>query len=117
MLRLRCRTSRMSIAVEPVTNPNFAAWLTKSAVLRLQISFLLGRQSMFGQGRRSICVPRRRSGSPISPCARPRAWPPALFPQDEDFVPFRFGHVLLFFFRGCVSVGRGEEKNAISLMR
>ena len=37
--------------------------------------------------------------------------------QDEDFIPFRLGHALLSFFRGCVSVGRGEEKNAISLMR
>src|SRR5436305_15245134 len=49
MSRLRCRTRSMSIAVEPVTIPNLAAWRTRSATFALQISLLLGRQLMFGQ--------------------------------------------------------------------
>src|SRR5437763_1367128 len=49
MSRLRCRTRPMSIAVGPVTVPNLAAWRTRSATFALQISFLLGRQLMFGQ--------------------------------------------------------------------
>src|SRR5262245_2084439 len=39
----------MSIATEPVTVPNCAAWRTRCATLALQISFLLGRQLILGQ--------------------------------------------------------------------
>src|SRR5262249_36614653 len=41
-------TRRISIVVEPVIIPNDFAWCTRSATLALQISFLLGRQLMFG---------------------------------------------------------------------
>jgi hypothetical protein len=58
MSRLRWRTFAMSVLTAPVIVPKCAAWCTKCATLALQISFLLGRQAMFGQDppihRRSI---------------------------------------------------------------
>src|SRR5262249_41641019 len=61
--RLRWRTLAMSTATEPVTIPNRAAWCSRSATLALQISFLLGRQLMFGHDppiqRRSTTATRR----------------------------------------------------------
>src|SRR5262249_52977878 len=46
--RLRWRTLAISTATEPVTIPKVAAWCSRSATLALQISFLLGRQAIFG---------------------------------------------------------------------
>src|ERR1700692_2603706 len=47
--RFRASTRFMSVAVEPVTMPKRSAWRTRSATFALQISFLLGRQLVFGQ--------------------------------------------------------------------
>src|SRR6202795_3254252 len=47
--RFRASTRFMSVAVEPVTIPKRSAWRTRSATFALQISFLLGRQLVFGQ--------------------------------------------------------------------
>src|SRR5215469_17048861 len=47
--RLRPNTPAMSRAREPVSIPSRSAWRTRSATLALQISFLLGRQLVFGQ--------------------------------------------------------------------
>jgi hypothetical protein len=49
--RLRTSTFFMFISTEvgPVTIPNRSAWPTRSATLTLHISFLLGRQFVFGQ--------------------------------------------------------------------
>src|SRR6266851_895946 len=47
--RFRASTRFMSVAVGPVTMPKRSAWRTRSATFALQISFLLGRQLVFGQ--------------------------------------------------------------------
>src|SRR6202795_161571 len=47
--RFRASTRFMSVAVEPVTMPKRSAWRTRSTTFALQISFLLGRQLVFGQ--------------------------------------------------------------------
>src|SRR6266851_10163155 len=49
MSRFRASTRFMSVAVEPVNIPKRSAWRTRSATFALQISFLLGRQLVFGQ--------------------------------------------------------------------
>src|SRR6266850_6613368 len=84
MSRLRCRTRRMSIAVEPVTTPNVAAWWIRSATLALQTSFLLGRQLMLGHEpptyRRSTTAARRPD---LARC-QDRSLPPAPLPRTRS---------------------------------
>src|SRR5919199_6684140 len=46
--RLRCSTRAISTDPGPVSIPNSAARRTRAATFALQISFLLGRQLMFG---------------------------------------------------------------------
>src|SRR6516162_63681 len=63
MSRLRLTTVAMSVVTGPVTTPNRAPARARCATLALQISFLLGRQAMFGQEppiqRRSTTAARR----------------------------------------------------------
>src|SRR2546427_12586304 len=84
MSRLRCSTRRMSIAVEPVTTPNAAAWWIRSATLVLQTSFLLGRQLMLGHEPpmylRSTTAVRR----PALARCHDRSLPPAPLPKTRS---------------------------------
>src|SRR5262249_25146232 len=82
--RLHWRTPAMSTATEPVTTPNRAAWCSKSATFALQISFLLGRQAMFGQEpptqRRSTTAARR----PERARGQDSSLPPAPLPSTRS---------------------------------
>src|SRR5436305_6192830 len=114
MSRLRCRTRSMSIAVEPVTIPNLAAWWTRSATFALQISFLLGRQLMFGQEPpihfRSTTAVRRPD---LARC-QARYLPPSPLPRTR--ASYRLGSDMLMLappesvFIGPPAVGRGPDE-------
>src|SRR3989442_1061197 len=81
MSRLRCRTRAMSIAAEPAWVPNSAACFTSAATFALQISFLLGRQLIFGHeppiNRRSTTAVR----SPDRAVCQARNLPPSPLPR------------------------------------
>src|SRR5215813_7813692 len=84
MSRLRLTTVAMSVVTGPVTTPKRAPSRAKCATLALQISFLLGRQAMFGQEpptqRRSTTAARR----PERARCQDSSLPPAPLPSTRS---------------------------------
>src|SRR6516165_11963358 len=83
MSRLRLTTVAMSVETGPVVTPKRAPWRARCATFALQISFLLGRQAMFGQeppiqrrsttaARRPDCAMCQASSLPLLPLPRIR---------------------------------------------
>src|SRR5919204_487219 len=90
MARLRCRTRAISTDPGPVTVPNSAARLTRSATLALQISFLLGRQLMFGH---EPPIHRRSTTAVGLACGPDRVTADTQSPWVPTYTGTRFAHV------------------------